>query len=51
MEFAGTLTTTFDAPLLSPSALFEVSSGDCGRKYRSTSTAAAFGFTMRRDVT
>src|SRR5664280_1210915 len=51
VEFPGTVTTTFGAPLLSPSALFVGSSGVCGRKYKSTSAAAALGFTMRRDVT
>ena len=49
--FAGTVTRTGWAPLLSPSALFDPSSPDAGRKYMSTGAAVAFGLTMRSDVT
>src|ERR1019366_4813681 len=49
--FGGTVTATLGAPLLSPIALFDPSRADWGRKYKSASTANAFGLTMRSDVT
>src|SRR5450759_1109556 len=49
--FGGTVTATLGAPLLSPSALFDPSRPDWGRKYKSASTATAFGLTILSDVT